>query len=651
MLAAEHLALGLLIAHAAWLWVFLCGSALRRSPIPVETPEEALIEVVLTSASGFAVTAFATYLLGWAGLLYPATAALAVVALGVVLVLRGASPLRAAFWRERLTLVRKAASRPATVAWMLAVFISLPALIPDTGSDATFYYLPLPLDWANAHRLTIDPWLRLPYTTNNWPLILTWPYVLHIEEYAQFVNWLISLLLLLIVYGFSAYGGRLLRGNGGMAGVHIAALLVTASLCTMPIFLHFVGANMIDVPSGMFFTVVAVAAIRAIISRDARHVLTLVVCGGFLIGLKISFIALLPLLGALIILSLRAAGRSRRTMAASLAALVILASPWYVEAFVLTGDPVPPVLNLRFQHKDIKWSNHDMEVQLADLVSNTSPRGLLSVPVTAFTDPTNPNLRDWGVSVMGTLYPLAAFVLAYALLGRRKRISVMILTSTVIVYGIAYWYLTSHLLRYALIFFPLVAALLTMLFAAATRRSVAVRLAAVPLMALLAIPSPASYSMLNDIWVTDYLQIGDQYRGRQDWLELRSPAYAEIEYLCRLMPSVPEPDNRVYVIYLSNSQLFFKECGLQMLGDAFGPERFFDLGRAVSHEDVTRWAHHMRVGAMLMPLETETFPLFAGLRGQLSALGWSERLFPQSDWVVYLAPSSARAIAAKTPRP
>ena len=652
MLAQQHFVYGLVLAHLAWAWFYLCGTALRK-PEPVEgiSPAQALLDVVITSASGLALTGFATFVLGLAGLIYPLAAALAVPAVGVVCALRGDSPLRAGFWRLRFGQLKRALSLPAALVWLMAIPLALQAIVPDTGSDATVYYMTYGFEWAHAHRLVVDPWLRLPHTTNNWPLMLTWPYALGVDDYMRFLNWLTGAFTLLAVYAFTARFGRAYRDENA-PDVPAAGVLAALAVALTPMFVEFVDYNMIDVPTSLFFTVSAMAGIRAV-QRCTRGVLAeAVVLAAFLIGLKVSLLLLGPLFAALILIALRGAPRRRAVLA--LAALVVLASPWYVRSFVYTGDPIDPILNLRFHHADPKWSVADEVNQLGDLRTDTSPGTLLQIPRRLFLDPSGRDLRDTGVSLADTLYVVPLAFLAFVLLARRLRPSPVALAACALAYAYAYWTLTSHLARYVLLFVPLLAAFLALFALALTaHRRIAWRAAALAALALLAIPSPSpeGRALFWNIYVDEYLLIGQLYAGRTVWLEDRAPAYSSIEYLCRTLPRAHRPHDNVYVVLLGGSQIFFKECGIQIIGDSFGPERYGDLSRAVAHDDVTQWAERFHVGSFMLPDYEDKIAIFAGLRDTLTELGWREVLFPQSDYIVYLSPETQRALEAHPQNP
>jgi hypothetical protein len=639
MAAAQHLLAGLVMAHAAWLWFWLCGSLVLR---PVRAPQSraaALLDVVVTSAAGIALTGLATFALGLAHALTPLAAALAIPLLLGLLALRGDSALRAPFLRARARQLRTACAPGALIVWMLGLFLSVAALIPDTGSDATTFYLPQAFEYARAHALVVDPWLRYPWYPNNWVLIQTWPFVLGVPEAVQFVGWLTGLLALLGVYALVPAMRASDAPGRSDARVSWLGLAATLTLGFQPIFQRYSTIGMIDVPTGTLFFAAALAALVAVRERSARTLTALVVCGAFLVGAKVSFIALLPLLGGLVLIVARNAGAARRTAAVALAALALLSSPWYVRAFVLAQDPVEPLLNLRFQGVDPHFSRADLEGQIADLRTDTRPASLVLLPLRMFTDPAGRESRDLGVTLLVLCIPLPLIYLAWALIKRRRRATPLLLASIVLVYGCAYWNITSHLERYALLFMPLLAAFAGMLLAALAVRRPRARIPALAVLLALAIPSPASQAYIGTIWLTYYTNVGLYYTTPTSWLELRSPAYQQFEDLAHLLRRANALDRRVYVVELGGSDLTAQRLGLTMIGEAFGPGRFSDLGRAVNRQVLPQWFDRFHVSALLIvqsALDTGTH--YAGLEQALQSMHWRTYRYAGSDWILYVAP-------------
>lgn len=638
MAAGQHLVIGLLAAHAAWLWFWLCGSLVLRPVRSPRSPSAALLDFVLASATGIALTAAVSFALGLAHALVPLAAVLAVPALAVLLALRGDSPLRADFARARLAQLRLAFTPGALIVWMLALFLAVPAIIPDAGSDATTFYLPQAFEYAQTHALVVNQSFRFPWYPNNWVLIQTWPFVLGIPDAAQFLNWLSGAFALLGVYGLVASESH--RGDvhaePRVAWLGVAAAL---ALAIAPIFQRFSTIGMIDVPAGTMFFGAALAALVAVRERSSRALAALILCAGFLAGMKVSFVALLPLIAGLIVIVARVSALPRRTAALALLALLLLSSPWYVRSFVLAQDPVEPLLNLRLHGVDPQLSSEDLRGQIADLRTDTWPGTLLVLPWRMFIDPNGRESRDLGTSLLVVCLPLPAAYLMWAALRRRRNPTPLLIAAVVLVYAYAYWQFTAHLERYALLFFPLLAAFVGMLAAALVRETPRFGVPALLVMLVLAIPSPAAASYYDTIWLTYYKMVGVYYTDPNTWLELRSPAYPQLEDLAHMLHRAHATGRRLYVVELGGSSLTAHRLGIEMIGEAFGPGRFADLARAVRRGILGPWLARFHVGSLLVAqwsLDGDT--KYAGLQDALERLGWRRYRYAYSDWVLFVAP-------------
>src|SRR5579884_1405896 len=156
MIAFEQLTYGLLIAHAALAYFFLCGTLVTGTPVASPGTEASgsasdLCRIVLISTAGMAITGIVTFVFGVLHVIYPVTFAVWTLAVAALFVWRADSPFEGRFWRARVLLWRRALSVPACIVYAIALVIAIPAYIPDTGSDATAYHLPYAWDWASAH--------------------------------------------------------------------------------------------------------------------------------------------------------------------------------------------------------------------------------------------------------------------------------------------------------------------------------------------------------------------------------------------------------------------------------------------------------------------------------------------------------------------
>jgi hypothetical protein len=641
--ALKVFALGVAVAHAAWLWFWLCGSLIGRPRDHVHS-EDALLDIVLRSITGIALTGLATFALGLCGALFPATPVAGIVILVSIFIYRGESPLRWDFWARRAALIRAAASPGALIVYFLALVLAVPAIVPDAGSDATSLYLPQALDYARAHRLVVDPWLRFPYYPSNWVLIETWPMVLKLGTLGQFVNWLCGCLTLLGVYGIIVRGARETQGRAGMRGIRAIAIAGAVSLALTAMFVKVLDVGMLDVPAEMFFLATLIATLSALRETGSGAFASLVICAGFLVGVKISFVALLPLFVGLCWIVIARRSGSRKALAATAVVLLAIASPWYLRAFVLAGDPITPVLNLRFHGVDPHFSRDDFKAQLIDLSADSRPQALLVLPFQLFADFKSRNVRDFGATLVVILIPLPLMYVAWALLRRRLRATPLLIGAIFATYGYGYWICTSHLGRYALLFIPCLIAFVGMLVSSWTLAAVRLRYAGAAAMCVFACPSSASWNeTLLNIWQNDIAGVGLYYTDANTWLELRSPAYSQIEDVAHAFRRARRPDLRVYMVELPGSRYFVKERGFTMLGDAFGPDRYGDFARALLSDELKPYVERFDIGAFIVPeYLLELSPKYVGISQRLHALGWRESRYPDSIWVLFTAPSVPR---------
>jgi hypothetical protein len=606
MYAVSEFVTGLIVIHVAWLYFFLCGSLLRVRSVDADAAPpphaQAVLEIIVSTASGIAITGLATFFLGLLGLLYPLTFAGLVAAVGVAFVLLGDSPLRRSFWTRRLA-VWRAAARPGTaILYAAALTLSAAAILPDGGSDATAYYYAYAFDWAGAHRIYADDWLRLPYYADNWILLYTWMYELGLERFTQFLPWLTGALSLFGIYGCVLVLPPHAQAEGpGLRLVrHVTAVVAPATLLLSPVFLHWVDIGMVDVPLGLFFFVTVICMIL-IVKRSGRPYLRdLIVCGAFMIGMKSSFLAFLPLMAASIVLASQLSKISLRRTAGAVAILVALSSPWYVRNFILAGDPIAPVLNLKLHGVDKLDTVEDLALVERDLNGDHSLPALLRLPLDIVTKTPTRYFREPGVTWLLLLLGLPGAIVAFAALTRRRDEGLAIyVASAFIVYAVGYWILTSYLARYSLVFYPALAAVVGSLAVMVAARAGAFRWAAPLLVAALALPSPGSGSWLVAHWAETNATEWWVYEGRERWLA-RSPEVAAIRYTGRALRAKGVEHVNVYRLHLESYSLFFKEEGLVPIGDWVGPERYRDFVTAVEAGKLRSFLDRLGIGAILV---------------------------------------------------
>ena len=636
----------LVTTHLVWGWLWLCGSMLgrRRST----TGDEALLELLVTTIAGVAITGLATFVLGLAHLLYPLTALAATIVIALVLAARGDSPLRAAFWTERRTELRLAASPGVLLVWMAALLLAVPAMVPNGGSDATSYYLPQALEWARDHWLSFDAHFRLPWYPAMWSLVLSWTFALGAPRLGQFLGWFCTLLSMLGTYGIIIWGGRRLPGAAELRGLRAIGVCCALAVGFTPVFVQWLDIAMIDPPAAMLCTGLCAAAVLALTRRDTSTLSALVLICGFFAGVKISYVLFVPL-GIVLASAIGFAARlPLRRIGAMLALLLVASSLFYVRTFIYAGDPIEPVLNLKFHHADPLWTQADLQGQQADLQGDDRPLSLLTMPYTMFVDPASHEIRGIGQSLLSVLYPLPMIALWWLLLRRRSMLSPLGVCTLVAVFSCAYWLLTSHEGRYELLFLPVLGAFVGLLIATATRRSVVLRWAAATASVVLLLPSPSAWAQYKNYYEYAYVGFPALYTTDQAWLEPRAPAYVQIEDLAHMLYRAHAQDRPVYFLGLGGSELAVQEHGITMMGDVFGPGRIGDLSDAILQGDATGFLARYHVSAVVGEAGAlKSDVQVGGIGDQLLAAHWRMYRYPQDTWVVFVAPELPALIAGE----
>ncbi len=647
MIALRDLTLGLLIAHAACAYFFICGSMLyvfkRRELSTREGSVNPLITVVLTIASGMAITGFATFLAGLLHLIYPVTALAWLCCMAIFFALRGDSPLRADFWVARAALWKSAFASPFALGlYALVLALSVPAYIPDTGSDATSYHVAYAFDWATSHYLNVDPWLRLPYYANNWLLLDTWMIEFGQINAIAFLTWLSGALSVILTYAAIVEFAPQPRARS--AATQFVAVVGALAIAICPVFLAWLYNGMIDVQIGFFFLVFVVAVTALSKYRSRTVLLVAIICGSFLVGMKVSLIALLPLVVFGVSAALCSGAVTKRVVAIAALTIVVLSSPWYVKNFIQAGDPIAPTLNLALHGVDSKWSKADMKDVLGDLRTDASPAALLRMPLAVILTPNARAYRALGITLLIAAIFVPGLIIGLSLTNAMRVPIELQLAAAAVVYAIAYWNLTSNLTRYALLFYAALAVVVGISLLHLSKRRW--QWAALPVAILLALPAPASAAWYRSLWYNDYVYQWTWYKGHDVWMEPRCAAYRQMQYIVDRFAKRGRKDLVVYGVQTNYMTLYFKENGVTEIGDQFGPERAVDFAYAIRTHTLGTYIARFNIGAFLVPAAASLAVSARGLDyddlhmldQETAALGYVRKDFPDNRYVVYLSP-------------
>lgn len=649
MLALEHYVAGMLIAHAFGAYFFICGTLLWTPRLfgPPVSDRAATLHIVTATAAGVAITGFVTFIVGLLHLLYPATAAAGIIGLGTAFWTLGDSPLRAAFWRSRLAVFRAAFSPASLALYLVAVVLGIPAVIPESTFDALTFHLVYAVDWASAHALVVDPWVRFPYYAQNWILIDSWVYELHLASYIDFVaGWLPCVMTILGVYG----AVRALAPHVGVAAgavEELAAVLAAAAVTLSPIFLRWIDDGMVDVALGLFFLLSATSTVMAVATRQRLWLAYTLVCFPYFVGMKASFIVLIPFAVFGVFIAARAASLRPRVIMTLSAVALVLCLPWYAKNVVQAGDPIAPYLHLALHQPDSTWTQADLAALLPDLAVDRSPGALLALPLSVLEQPQASNFREFGSNLLSALMFLPGIVLVYWLLRRipaerRVWLPLALLTFA----GVVYWLASVPLGRYSLVYLPLsavVAGLLALALAGASRVRAAVGLV---LLAAAAAPTPVSASWMQQFFNTEIVGIAQTVPSQGAYLMHGVSGYPEFQIIVDRLRAAHLTRPRVYVFgdYESPLAYYFKLDGITKIGDWFGPGRYADLGAAVRADDAVRHLAALGIDAVLIRRDFRpAADMLVPLERQLRAAGYSQAATPDKNEDVFFRPGLARS--------
>ena len=642
---------GIAVIHAFWAIAYLTGSIVRTPRMAADSSAgeprrcDALIELIVSSVAGMAIIGFFTFIAGLLGAIYPIVAAVFAIALIAAFVALGDSPLRRRFWTVRWVIVSASASPASIGLYVLTLVFAIPSILPETQYDALFYHLPYALDWSTAHRIFVDPFRRFPYYANNWLLLDAWMYELGLGAFVSFLGWLAGALSILGIYGLiDAVATRWCNPNRMLVG--ILGSLGALSLLLSPVFIRWADTGMVDVPIGLTFLVAVASVVMAVATRERRWLWYAIATFAFFVGTKGSFIAFVPAALVAAWVAARVTGLSARRSLFACAIMLVLCTPWYVKNFIQAGDPVPPYLNLALGRPDSKWTKADMAGVMSDVRVNEQPLFLLALPLDIIENPLSHEYREAGVTTILLYLFLPGIVLVYGFLKRGNAVYTPWFTLSVFLfYAIAYWLTTTHLGRYALLFYPLFSAFVAVVALRIASISRDLALVASVLLVAAALPAEAGADWITTQWQTNYATIGTWYVDPQAFLVARIPAYTDEERMSDELSQENLADPRVYVVGDDELDFYFKRRGVTKVGDWFGPERYGDFGSAIDNGTAVDFLARFSIDAVIV---TPGHPLLpppraARLDAELLRAGYRKEQLPKDTSLMYFAPVAGRA--------
>src|SRR5262245_15883455 len=413
--------LGLIVAHAAWLFFFTTGQLLWKTRPDNSTPFR-LDTLVITSVAGMALSGFGLLLLGFAHLLNPiGLAGFLIVEASLFRLLKRGNWLSLIFWRRIIQDFLKGWTLPAFSIYLLFLALGIPAILPPTHGDPVSYHLAYAADWANAGRIYVDPFLRFPYYANNFLLFDSAFLILKLGDYCHFLTWLCGLLTCFGILAFFA-PVELPSTNQSHRRRSLPFLypfLIPLSLALSPVFLEYLNTGYVDVPIGLFILVSVLCVYKTLSHR--LFAWEFVVIAAFCVGMKLTLIGHLPFFVVSLLLA-SVTRLPRRKMTLLVFALVGLSLPWYVRNLSEAHDPTPPMFNLLFDHPDPIFTQADAAwIYLTGKESDLkNPLRSLFLPFQYFTAPAQPPFGRNGVSAAILLLYAPAMFLLVLLCGRKR---------------------------------------------------------------------------------------------------------------------------------------------------------------------------------------------------------------------------------------
>lgn len=624
MFAFMRVTEGLLIAHLVLCLSFLVGSTVfpwcDRDDALDLTASQIMMRVVATCGFGLALLGFLAFVLALVSMLRPA---MYFFALGVVVVVAGyvggAGPLfTTRFWKSRWFVVSNCWNGSTLVVYYAMIMLAFPAIVANFGgSDPVAYHLVYALEWSHAGRLIVDPFLRLPFYANNFLLLYA---VLMSVGGGVFVNFLSWATALLAALGICASVCALLDGYVASFYASLAAISLAFAVNLSPVNLRWMDTAYIDTAIGAFALFSLLCIVIAISERHAGWLAVGAATAGFLIGMKGSFIALVPVYLGILGLAIRDLKVSKRTGFAILALLLVTGAPWYARNLILAGDPTPPVFNIMLYGTDGLMTKGEWRQNESDLGTPKTPPAIIGAPLNAFLYPQSHKFREYGVTALMLLLYAPAVLLLIAFATRRKLGAATLICALFVSLLAMYWLFTSSLLRYATLLYPsLAVAVVYALSPFLSRRRIWGPVIAVA--SLLAIvPSPGSVDYFHQEYISRYRFLPSSYLSDDYFLRRFSPDYAEVQYTSRLVKwyGIPGP---VYTLG-PRVQYNFLQNGITAIGDWMGPGGYFRLYRAVDARKAPEYLRMLGVHAVLIDPRKNLTLLTWPLEEQLTAAGF-----------------------------
>ena len=325
---------------------------------------------------------------------------------------------------------------------------------PETKWDAVWYHVPLAAAIAQTGTLAPLPNLVQSFFPLSGELLSAVAILFGSLDAARYMH-----------FGAGLASALAVGALGARVGAKGSALLAAIAWLAMPVVLWEMTTAYIDLFAALFAALAMLEALRWMAHGSTADALMCGVFLGLAVGVKLTVaVVALPLGVAILLVHLR-----RRDQLAQLVGLVmaaaLVASPWYVRAFALTGNPVFPFLNAVFQSAQWDPVNVSEDPSVPDVTAASAVVQVLTGGCTWAGMP---------LPCLGVI-PLLAVVALVALVLRRGPRGLVFLAA-VLLLGTPLWLLVGPVERYLLPLYPAACALVAALGAELMQRRRAARL-------------------------------------------------------------------------------------------------------------------------------------------------------------------------------
>jgi hypothetical protein len=501
-------------------WYGVGAAVLRFAP----GAPRATFAVATTLGAG--VSSLAWFALGLAGVYGPGVALVVLVlslALAVVAYRHGATlpPV----WPDR------AAALPLAMAALAVAAAVVAALAPPTSKDALQYHLALPKAFAAAERLVVvagtpPSFFPLGLEMNGLAAMLAGRALSGRVGEAAFGATTCAFFVLALLFVHDWVAERASRAWAATAA---------ALLATVPVAYEAASGASVDIALGLYVAIATRAATRWWETGDRGDLSMMSLALGFAAGTKVLALPAFAVLAVVVLLAARRRGGGGVAVTAALGAGALVAAPWFVRTWIMTGSPLYPFFLDLWPASAEGWDVSRSVMFRSFNAAFGGGRDIVDFLVLPF------RLSLFGAREVPTLYEsapgVAFFVAAPLVLWAMRRRALdrgTIVVAAVAAVMFVWWASAAQVVRYLLIAMPLAAVI-------AVRAAAALGVAR----ATLLVPAGASLALLLAWFVTDapMLSVVGAER-RADYLSRRLDYYSYYRTINDALP----PGARVWLI-------------------------------------------------------------------------------------------------------